>query len=215
LRSLHGRHISTPDGFRSLSSLDSIITTVEMESNVVWSERFTLNLPPEISRDKSELDYLRRTNMEAWAAAPKPRLRPAKGRKLRPIIIVRPILVAWAAEIFGNPITATEKADDEVRELELHTPEEARRDSGVGIDGEDEMSVDLQNRNLLAEDCQHCRRDSGISMDDENEKLHQHLGLAAACCCDGNQPTGEEALYFEDDKNRPFPIHEAMVGLAI
>jgi hypothetical protein len=30
-----------------------------------WTEKFTLNLPEAISRDKSELDYLRRTNIEA------------------------------------------------------------------------------------------------------------------------------------------------------
>ena len=137
MRSLHRRHISASDDFRPLSPLNSIIAIVEMETNVVWSERFTLNLPPEISRDKSELDYLRRTNMEAWAAAPKPLLRPAKARKLRPIIIVRPILVAWVAEIFGHPITATEISDHELLEPELYTPEEARRDSGVGMEGED------------------------------------------------------------------------------
>ena len=214
MRSLHRRHISASDDFRPLSPLNSIIAIVEMETNVVWSERFTLNLPPEISRDKSELDYLRRTNMEAWAAAPKPLLRPAKARKLRPIIIVRPILVAWVAEIFGHPITATEISDHELLEPELYTPEEARRDSGVGMEGEDEIESGPQGPETSAVDCQNCRRDSGISMD-ENEPLHQHQELAETCRCDGNQQVGEETLFFEDDMNRSLPIDETLVGLAM
>ena len=189
------------------------MSIIEMESNVVWSERFTLNLPPEISRDKSELDYLRRTNMEAWEAAPKPRLMPAIVRKLRPIIIVQPVFVAWAAEYFGSPITTMEIPDDEICERDAHTHEELRRDSGVEMEDDEEMEIEVQNPNNLAGDC-HCRRDSGISMGDEDEQPYRNQDLVEICCCDGSQHS-EDALFFEDDIDRALPIDEAMIGLAV
>jgi hypothetical protein len=203
-----------------------------MESNVVWSERFTLNLPSEISRDKSELDYLRRTNKEAWEAAPKPRLMPAKARKIRPIIIVQPVYVEWKAELLEIPITTP--SEDEC-ERDVHTPEDFRRDSGVGMEEDEEeeeiMVKDIERPNNPAEDCCQCRRDSGISMDDdEDEPLYRHQSLEQSCCCDDD---GDDIVYFENnfsdnfDKGHPIidnfdqhfdgelPIDEAMIGLAV
>jgi hypothetical protein len=177
-----------------------------MESNVVWSERFTLNLPPEISRDKSELDYLRRTNMEAWEAAPKPRLRPAQARKLQPIIIVQPTFVAWKAEFFEHPLAAVEERGDEVRDTEVLTPEGSRRDSGVEMEDEKEMDVVAQSPNYTTGDCCHCRRDSGISMGEEDERPYQNQDLAETYCCDGSQ---------KDNIDEALPIDESMVGLAL
>jgi hypothetical protein len=184
-----------------------------MESNVVWSERFTLNLPPEISQDKSELDYLQRTNKEAWEAAPKPRLMPAIAQKLRPIIIVQPVFVAWAAEYFGSPITAKEIPGEETCERDVHTLEESRRDSGVEMEDDEEMEIETQSPNKSTGDC-HCRRDSGISMGDEDERPYRNQDLAEICCCDGIQHN-EDALFFESDIESVVPIDEAMIGLAV
>jgi hypothetical protein len=186
-----------------------------MESNVVWSERFTLNLPPEISRDRSELDYLRRTNMEAWEAAPKPRLRPAQVRKLQPIIIVQPTFVAWKAAFFEHPFAAVEESGDEVRDTEVLTPEASRRDSGVEMEDEKDLDVVAQSANYSTGDCCYCRRDSGVSMGEEDERPYQNQDLAETCCCDGSQMVREEALFFEDNIDEALPIDESMVGLAL
>lgn len=166
-----------------------------------------MNVPPEISRDKSELDYLRRTNMEAWEEAPKPRLMPAKARKLRPTIVVRPILAAWAAEFFGHPAT-TEKSTDEGHKNEKRTAEELRRDSGVGMDDDDDVDMDLQNSNKPTEDC-HCRRDSGISMHNEADETYQTQAVADKCGCDGKQYIIGQALFFDNE------IDEARMGIAL
>lgn len=199
-----------------------------MESNVVWSERFTLNLPPEVSRDKSELDYLRRTNKEAWEAAPKPRLMPATARKRRPLIVLQSYRFPWTAEYFESSLVEEEDEveateSDEICDRDVRTPEDSRRDSGVEMDDDEEMEIELevQNRNASATECSHCRRDSGISMDDERDQLYEDQSLEISCCCDNNDNNrdshelGEDELFFEDDVDGTLHIDEAMIGLAV
>jgi hypothetical protein len=183
-----------------------------------WSERYTLDLPPDISHDKSELDYLRRTNMEAAAATPKPKLKQAYARKLRPLIIFQPTLSALSAEFFGQPTTPWEIIRNETPENEVHLAEETRRDSGVVMEDEDKDEIEIQNPNHSSSSAyctDECRRDSGVAMDNENEYPYRSQGLADACCCDSNHQGVEQVLVFEDDIDDRLPIDEAFVGFAI
>jgi hypothetical protein len=200
-------------------SLTQILSTVEMESkDEFWSERYTLNLPPDISRDNSELDYLRRTNMEAAAEAPKPQLKQVYARKLRPLIIFQPTLSALSAEFFGQPTTPRRIIRDETPETGVHLAEETRRDSGVVMEDEEKDEIEIQspNHSRSSANCtDECRRDSGIAMDNENEYPYRSQGLAGTCCCDSNHQDVEQVLVFEDDIGDRLPIDEAFVGFVI
>jgi hypothetical protein len=154
-----------------------------------WSDRYTLNLPPQVSLDKSELDYLRRTNREAAEAAAalkRPALREARmsfgsvERKL-PLIITHPPSIAWSAEVLGESTTPNSPIEpDETPVINVNCPTpiidsmaEERRDSGIDME-DDEIEVDTQettsNPDPNTDPCGEIRRDSGIEMDEENQE---------------------------------------------
>jgi hypothetical protein len=230
--SLRERLILIVDNFRPSPLRHKILTTVtiEMESKEeIWSEKYTLDLPPDISRDKSELDYLRRTIMEAAAeAVASPQLKPSPVRKGQPIIIFRPTLTPASAEIVVPSLMARETARNKGHEIDScsisikHLTEDTRRDSGVAMEDEDENeNPTIPNQATKSVDLtEEARRDSGIAIEDE-DKMSEPLNssLKSRSCknllAQGTMSRDRRSLAFQSEADAMFKIDEAFTNFVI
>lgn len=230
--SLRERLISIVDNFRPSPLRHKILTTVTMEMEAkegIWSEKYTLDLPPDISRDKSELDYLRRTNMEAAAeAVASPQLKPSPVRKGKPTIIFRPTLTPDSAEVVVPPIMARETARNKGHEIDScsipvkHLMEEMRRDSGVAMEDKDENeNSTIPNQSTKSVDLtEEARRDSGIAIEDEDKKsepLNRSLTPTSRknLLAQGIMSRGRRSLASQSEADAMFKIDEAFTNFVI